>query len=80
MGQLCNKSMVIQFINMLYSMKSEDMMKSNEWQNVLWKKRSLHTAIVHIRVNGRTWKGMRRRTWKEKREGGSREAEESRRT
>ena len=42
------------------------MVKCNEWQNVVWKKENLHTAIVHNRVHGGTWKGIRRRMWKEK--------------
>jgi hypothetical protein len=46
-------------------MKREGMVKCNKWQNVLWKKRSLHTAIVQNRVNGGTWKGMRRSVRKE---------------
>jgi hypothetical protein len=45
------------------------MVKCNEWQNVMWKMRGLHTAIVHNRVNGGTLKGIRRRMWKEKSKG-----------
>ena len=57
---------MILFISLVRSMKREDMVKCNEWQNVLRKKRSLHTAIVHSRVNGGTWKGIRGRMGKEK--------------
>jgi hypothetical protein len=58
--------MVVLFINIVYNMKREDMVKCKEWQCVLWKQRSLHTAIVQNRVNGGTWKGIRRRMGKEK--------------
>jgi hypothetical protein len=58
--------MVILFVNVIHSVKRGGMVKCNEWQNVVWKKGSLHTAIVHNRVNGGTWKGIRRRMWKEK--------------